>query len=567
MVGGNSQGRIDSMGHHKNSVYVVPASGQQRVLDPLVDIAELCSDDNGPIHDLQKRMPEYISSCDFYEAHQKGIDIGIEVIDKTTSKKIFLRREDLVQQTYKNLLLRTDDKNSSRIASKWEKVDLEVGEGSAGSIQEKIESKRGGVLALKTVGAIPNRTLSGTAFIIRREAQDNETFKYFALTNAHVVDNPQEEEAKWLLTTVAEEETIKNAVVVGVDQWADVAVLSFTTERNLPVLDFGSSENLSPMQEVYAIGNTLGVGIVTQQGNINDISKGIPEYNYPVMQTDVATNKGNSGCPILAPNMAGEMVVVGMHFRGDRGNGTLLGFEIPVERIKKSYDSIMASSEKGALIHGDWGMTLRPINTDLKEALFSKDSLNGVQITNVYSGSSAEKAGVRAGDILLSVNRNNSVVDTSDEQNMYKINQVIADSLPGQSYQLELLREGKPLFVNLTAGSIKDGQNEAFFTHRGFTVYDISDFTRRKYQVPANIGGVWVSLQNPKEGKLYDYLGNLIIITHVNGIQTPTVESFRKVWEEALKDEQSSLLIKTYESPRTFDSDGVGNIKLISIPK
>ncbi len=265
---------------------------------------------------------------------------------------------------------------------------------------------------------------TGSGFILSSDGQ--------LLTNAHVVDG-----ADVVRVTLKDGRTF-DGKVVGADPLTDVAVVKIDAQ-DLPAVQLGNSENLVPGQWAIAIGNPLGldntvtVGIISATGRSSS-EVGIPDKRVRFLQTDAAINPGNSGGPLL--NDRGEVIGVNTAIRA---NAQGLGFAIPIETAKRIADQLFAS---GRAEHPYLGIKMVELSPDLREEINQQAKGNfkitqdkGVLILGVQEGSPAQKAGVRAGDIIQSI-------DSIEIQKTDEVQERVEASAVGAVLELEVNRNG-----------------------------------------------------------------------------------------------------------------------------
>ena len=265
---------------------------------------------------------------------------------------------------------------------------------------------------------------TGSGFILSSEGQ--------VLTNAHVVDGAD------VVQVTLKDGRKFDGKVVGADPLTDVAVVKIDAE-DLPAVQLGNSETLVPGQWAIAIGNPLGldntvtVGIISATGRSSS-EVGIPDKRVRFVQTDAAINPGNSGGPLL--NDRGEVIGVNTAIRA---NAQGLGFAIPIETAKRIADQLFAS---GRAEHPYLGIKMVELSPDLREEINQQAKGNfkitkdkGVLIVGVQEGSPAQKAGVRAGDIIQSID--SIEIKTTDE-----VQERVEASAVGAVLELEVNRNG-----------------------------------------------------------------------------------------------------------------------------
>jgi Do/DeqQ family serine protease len=285
----------------------------------------------------------------------------------------------------------------------------------------------------------------GSGFIMKANGE--------ILTNAHVVNG-----ADTVTVTLKDGRTLKGKVM-GIDPVTDVAVVKVEAQ-NLPTVALGDSNQLKPGEWAIAIGNPLGldntvtVGIVSATGRSSS-QVGAPQARVNFIQTDAAINPGNSGGPLL--NTQGEVIGVNTAiFQNAQGNG----FAIPIQTVQRIAQQLIA---KGTVQHSYLGVqivTLTPeVRTQFNEDPNSGLSVNedkGVLIARVDPNSPADKAGLRAGDVI---NR----IGSTEVTDANVLQQQVESSPVGSPLTLRLHRNGKALNITVKAGSLTDqrpGQQE-----------------------------------------------------------------------------------------------------------
>lgn len=267
----------------------------------------------------------------------------------------------------------------------------------------------------------------GSGFIVSADG--------FIVTNNHVVENA--DEVKVNLQGPEGEEESYDAEIVGRDIETDLAVLKIETERELPTLTWGDSDAMRIGQWVVAIGNPFGLdhsvtaGIVSAKGRV--IGSG-PFDDF--IQTDASINPGNSGGPLL--NMSGEVIGINSAIVA-AGQG--IGFAIPSAMARR----VIAQIKTGKPMERGWiGVTIQDVDEDTATAL-NMDEARGALVADVMEGEPADKAGMKTGDVILTVN-GKDVADASE------LLRAIAAIKPGEQAELEVWRKGKVSTLTLTLG-------------------------------------------------------------------------------------------------------------------
>jgi serine protease Do len=247
------------------------------------------------------------------------------------------------------------------------------------------------------------------------------------LTNAHVVKDADE-----IKVTVSDKRSY-DAKVVGIDLESDIAVVKIDA-KGLPIATLGDSGKLQVGAIVFAIGNPFGLnrtvtsGIVSATGRTN---VGIIDYE-DFIQTDAAINPGNSGGPLV--NIDGEVVGINTAIASRSGGYQGVGFAIPSSSAKLIMDDLV---KDGKVKRGLLGVNIQDMNEALSKSFGRKDS-EGALVSQVVEGSPAEKAGIKAGDIILKFN-DNVVKGAAHLKNL------VGKEKPGSSANLSVYRDNKTL--------------------------------------------------------------------------------------------------------------------------
>ena len=281
-------------------------------------------------------------------------------------------------------------------------------------------------------GPQPRQGGVGSGFII----DNNGTI----LTNYHVVGDAQK-----INVTLSDGKSYE-AKVIGTDQKTDIAVIKIDAGRDLPAVTLGDSDRLEVGEWVLAIGNPFGLdhtvtsGIVSAKGR--QIGAG-PYDNF--IQTDASINPGNSGGPLL--NLRGEVVGINTAIFSQSGGNIGIGFAIPTNSVK---DLLPQLRDKGRVVRGYLGTTVQKMTPEIAESLGLKQG-GGALVADVVKGGPAEKAGLKAGDVIVEFDKK-EIKDSSD------LPVAVARVAPGTSVQLKITRDGKQISLPITVGELKDNE-------------------------------------------------------------------------------------------------------------
>ncbi len=280
---------------------------------------------------------------------------------------------------------------------------------------------------------------TGSGVIIKKDG--------YIVTNNHVVENADK------IEVILDDKRTYVAELMGTDPETDLALLKIE-EDNLPFLNLGNSDDLRVGEWVVAVGNpfnltsTVTAGIVSAKGrNINLLRQKGGEYAIEnFIQTDAAVNPGNSGGALV--NTKGELIGINTAIASKTGSYSGYSFAIPINLAKKIIRDL---SDYGEVKRAILGVRIQDISQELADE-FGLEGLNGVYIPSVAEGGSADKAGIKDGDVITKIN--DDVVNKSSE-----LQEQISKYHPGDKVTIELIRDGKEKVVTATLLS-KNGERE-----------------------------------------------------------------------------------------------------------
>lgn len=271
--------------------------------------------------------------------------------------------------------------------------------------------------------------------------------KGYVITNDHVIRH-----AKTIIVTLNNGRRL-TAKLIGSDSETDIAVLQIKAE-DLNALPMADSDKLKVGDFVVAIGNPFGLntygtnqtatfGMVSalQRSDLN--IEGVENF----IQTDAAINPGNSGGALV--NVKGELVGINTAILSPSGASVGIGFAIPVNMARNIMDQII---KHGSVHHGLMGIYVQQLTPELVDA-FNLSAVKGALVTQVNAGSPAERAGLKAGDIIQLIN-GRPVNDASQVKSIIGLLRV--DS----NVKMNIMRQGKPLEINATIADIKQHEDQ-----------------------------------------------------------------------------------------------------------
>jgi Do/DeqQ family serine protease len=280
----------------------------------------------------------------------------------------------------------------------------------------------------------------------------------YIITNYHVIENATE------ITVTLLDDRKFFATVIGSDEGADIAVLQ-AKQPNLVAMPLGDSARLEVGDFVVAIGNPFGLQHTVTAGIVSALGRsGInPDGYEDFIQTDASINPGNSGGALV--NLRGELVGINSEILSGSGGNIGIGFAIPVNMVKGVMDQLI---KYGQVKRGVLGVTIISVTPDIAKE-FGLTESSGALVSGVTQGSSAERAGVRTGDIITSINGNNM-------KNSTELRNTIGMLRIGDQVEIGLLRDGKARKVTALIAERSDAQSaNAADINRGLEGVELAD--------------------------------------------------------------------------------------------
>jgi len=281
-------------------------------------------------------------------------------------------------------------------------------------------------------GGEPDRMGAGSGFIYDAEG--------YILTNHHVVADADE-----IIIRLADRREFE-AELIGSDESSDIAVLKIKDDEDLPYLRLGESESVKAGEWVAAIGSpfnfeqSVTAGIVSAKGRTNRAQQYVP-----FIQTDVAINRGNSGGPLL--NMDGEVIGINSWILSSSGGYIGLSFSIPIEVAVSTAKQLR---ETGKVERGLLGVIVGAVTREMAEAL-GLDRPVGALVNDVTEDGSADRAGIKPGDVILAFN--DAEVETWND-----LPPLVGANPPGVKATVTVSREGEEKTFDVTLDAL-DGNN------------------------------------------------------------------------------------------------------------
>jgi serine protease Do len=349
------------------------------------------------------------------------------------------------------------------------------------------------------------------------------------LTNAHVVADAAD------VTVRLTDRREFTAKVIGADPQTDIAVLKIDA-RNLPTVRLGDSDKVRVGEWVVAIGSPFGFENSVTSGIVSAKARALPDGTYvPFIQTDVAVNPGNSGGPLF--NLRGEVIGINSQIYSSTGGYQGLSFAIPIDTAVKIKDQLV---QHGKVTRGRIGVTIQEVNHSLAQS-FGLKKPGGALVSSVEKDSPAAKAGVQAGDVILSID--GKPISRSIDLSLH-----VAEVRPGSAAKLDVWRNGRSRELKVTVGEAKAAKVAAADAsgtaggRLGVAVRPLDSEEEKQAGVP---GGLLVEDVSGPAAKAGIQPGDIILA--LNGTPVKSADELRRLVERNGGD-TVALLVKREEA-------------------
>jgi serine protease Do len=363
----------------------------------------------------------------------------------------------------------------------------------------------------------------------------------YAVTNNHVVDKAEH------VDVTTDDGKTYTAKVIGTDDRTDLALIKVEGRRDFP---FVRLANKQPRigDWVLAVGNPFGLGGTVTAGIVSARGRDIGAGPYDdFIQIDAAVNKGNSGGPTF--DLDGNVIGVNTAIFSPSGGSVGIAFDIPAETVKTV---IAQLKDHGSVTRGWIGVAIQPVTGDIADSLGLKNA-RGALVAEPQSGSPAQKAGIKAGDVIVSVN-DESVTDART------LARRISAMAPGTSVKLGIIRNGREDTLTLTLGELPRERQARTDTEDRPSTRSVDVPKLGLSLAPTRNGdGVTVTQVDPN-GTASDQFQTGDVILDINGKSVSTPADVRRAVSEAQSDGKRSVLMRVKSGQGThFVAVAIGN--------
>jgi serine protease Do len=363
--------------------------------------------------------------------------------------------------------------------------------------------------------------------------------KGIVVTNNHVIEGAED-----IVVQVNGEKKFK-AKVIGADPLSDIAVLQIETKEKFIPVKFGDSDKARIGDWVIAIGNPFGLGGTVTSGIISARNRSIGLSRYEdYIQTDASINSGNSGGPLF--DMTGDVIGINTAILGRSGN-VGIGFSIPSNSAKIVIDQLI---EFGETKRGWLGVRIQDVTKEIAD-VEKLDEPRGALVASVAPNSPSEKAGVKAGDIILEFNGERI-------GEMKELPIIVARTKVGKKVKVKIWRNKKEIIKNITLGRLETSEDfkvaekektveETIIENLKIKVRILTDEDIKLRKLPNQTSGLVITkIDNDSPLKNSIEENSIILEAQKKKIRTP--KDLKQILNQVLKSNQKTILLVIYNS-------------------
>mgnify|MGYP003572193545 FL=1 len=366
----------------------------------------------------------------------------------------------------------------------------------------------------------------------------------YIVTNHHVIENAEE------ITVLLSDGTRLEATIAGHDERTDLALLKVESDQPLAYVDFGDADGARVGDWVVAVGSPFGLGGSVTAGIISARGRDIQSGAYDdYLQIDAPINRGNSGGPLF--DNSGRVIGVNTAIYSPSGGNVGIGFAIPASLAKPVVHELMAN---GTVERGWLGVQIQPVTADVAESL-GLESEGGALVASVVPDSPAEDAGLRAGDIVLSM-------DGEALEDPKALSRRVGEASAGTSSTFRVQRAGEVTDLEVKIGrlpgeerlaSVDDATQENDTPRLGIQLAQLTDESRQHFGIDAEARGVLVVgvEKNSPAARSGIRPGSLITMVGQAPVMKPG-EVVSEVRKAAAEERPSVLLLVEHDGQRHF---------------
>lgn len=363
----------------------------------------------------------------------------------------------------------------------------------------------------------------------------------YVVTNSHVVEQADK------ISVILADDTVHDAKLVGRDPRTDVALLKIDAKRDLPVVTWGDSDKMRVGDWAVAIGNPFGLGGTVTAGIISARSRDIDERIYDdFLQTDAAINRGNSGGPLF--NTAGEVIGINTAIFSATGGSVGVGFASASNLVRPIVEDLR---KYGRTRRGWIGVQYQSVNAEMAESL-NLQAVRGALVSAVTPDGPAAKAGIQAGDVILSF-------DGNEITKMRRLPRMVAETDVDKVCELSIWRKGRAITANVKVGELEDVQPTPVvltdgdlrrelprveLVQLGITVSEITERVRRRFDIADGVVGLVVVEVDDDSNAADQGLRRGDVIDEIAQTPVSTVSDAQSALKSIGKDDRKAVLLR-----------------------
>ncbi len=358
------------------------------------------------------------------------------------------------------------------------------------------------------------------------------------VTNNHVIQDAED-----IIVRVNGDKEYK-ALVIGADPLSDIAVLKLETKEKLIPVKFGDSDKARIGDWVIAIGNPFGLGGTVTSGIISARNRSIGLSRYEdYIQTDASINSGNSGGPLF--DMNGDVIGINTAILG-RSGSIGIGFSIPSNNAKIVIDQLIKFGETK---RGWLGVRIQDVTEEIAE-VEKLDKPRGALVASVAENSPSDKAGVKAGDIILEFNGQKI-------QEMKQLPLIVAKTEVGKEVEVKIWRNKKEITKKVILGRLETSEDfkvskksqpaENYIDNLKITVRKLNSEDIKQRNLPNQTRGLVITkIENDSPVRNSIELNSIIIEAQKKKIDS--ADELKKITNDVLNSNQNTILFVIYNN-------------------